>query len=342
MRPLLFLAALILPLALFSNAAQPGIWNAGGAGTFFLLYPEDSLGFQKVQMVQEQVKVQLYRGFAVVRGVYQMHNPTSDTVSIRVGYPVNSSYDATPNDRLTQVYFDDLHALRVRMRGKPVEVQKVESFERYQTHSEKDEWYVWPARFLPGDITTIEVDFIVNTNEASILEGYNRKSYNAFIYLIESGSTWKQPIGKGTILIQLMDGLTLDDIRGVSPSYEFLVNEEHNLLVWQFENLSPTAADNPVITYGEELVNNPFHTVKFKSDEYFRAIQAFNVAEALALDLQPREFGDPYDPGTSMGGITIGVFILLSVFGLPLLIVLVVLIIGIVLYRRWKRRKRSA
>jgi hypothetical protein len=34
---------------LFANAAQPGIWSAGGT-VFTMLYPEDSLTFKKVKM----------------------------------------------------------------------------------------------------------------------------------------------------------------------------------------------------------------------------------------------------------------------------------------------------
>jgi hypothetical protein len=33
----------LLPLLLYANTAQPGIRNAGGTGSFTLLFPEDSL-----------------------------------------------------------------------------------------------------------------------------------------------------------------------------------------------------------------------------------------------------------------------------------------------------------
>ena len=340
MKPFLIFFFLGISIQVLPNVAQPGIWNAGGAGTFFLLHPEDSLAFQKIQMVQEQVKIQLYRGMAVVKGVYQMHNPSADTVFLRVGYPINAFYDPSATYRQMQVQFDDLYDLRVRMRGKPVQVALDSILVEGPGLDNASEWYVWEARFLPGEITTLEVQFMVNTNDASVLEGYDHGNFNAFIYLLESGSTWKQPIGKGTIMIQLMDGLTLKDIRGVTPAGRFLVNEAKNVLVWKFENLSPSAADNPVITYGKTVGDFQFSQFLLQKEKiYYPAIHAMNHQEILGLDLQPREFGDPYDPGTSSGAMTIGIFMFLLTFGIPLLLILLAVGLGIFLYRRWKKRR---
>jgi hypothetical protein len=330
MRSILLLLCLALPFSAFSNAAQPGIWSAGGAGTFFLYYPEDSTAFQQVQMVQELVKIQLYPGFAVVKGVYQMHNPTAETISMRVGYPVNASYDASDNGWLREIRFDDLYSLRVRVRGKPVEFERV---------TDMDDWYVWETTFLPGDITTLEVDFIVPTNGARVLEGYSSRDVNAFIYLVESGATWKQPIGKGTIMVQLMDGLTLDDVRGVGPPEYFLANDSLRLMVWSFEDLSPTGDDNPVITYGKPVEDFDFSAVIAKSDEYYRAIDQLNHREAMNLSLEPRDFGNPFDAGVTPGAVAVSTVFFLAVYGIPILLILIAIVVGVVVYRRWQKRK---
>lgn len=78
-------------LMLCSNAAQPGVWNAGGGG-FNLLFPEDSSAFRKIQMQREAIAIQLYPGFGVVKGTYHMRNSTADTIKIKVGYPVQGVY----------------------------------------------------------------------------------------------------------------------------------------------------------------------------------------------------------------------------------------------------------
>ncbi|MBK7409792.1 MAG: hypothetical protein IPL49_21265 [Saprospirales bacterium] len=338
MRIFLFFLFMGLSTQAFTNAAQPGIWNAGGAGTFFLLYPEDSLSFQQIQMVQEQVKIQLYQGFAVVKGVYQMHNPTADTLFMRVGYPINASYAPSNGYRLTQVRFDDLYDLRVLVRGKPVQVALSEVEVNAPGLDAGGNWYVWESRFNPGEITTLEVNFVVNTNDASVLEGYNKGHYNAFIYLLESGSTWKQPIGKGVIMIQLMDGLTIQDIHGLIPAGRFQVNEEANLLMWNFDQLTPTNQDNPIITYGKRREAFDFAAVLSNgAQDYYRTIHRMNSGQVANMALQPHDFGDPFDPGTSTGGVVVGILFFLSMFGIPLLLIIGVLILGVFLYRKFRK-----
>ncbi|HSY61009.1 MAG TPA: hypothetical protein VK796_03990, partial [Cytophaga sp.] len=64
----------LLPVLAFSNAAAPGIWQAGGAANFSLLYPEDSVLYSNIQMVKEKISIELYKGYAVVKGKYWMYN----------------------------------------------------------------------------------------------------------------------------------------------------------------------------------------------------------------------------------------------------------------------------
>lgn len=337
MKHLFLVFFLCLNLQALSNVAQPGIWNAGGAGPFFLLHPEDSLSFQKIQMVQEMVKVQLYKGVAVVKGVYQMHNPTQDDFSLQVGYPLNAFYDPSASHRKMEIRFDDLYGLKVRVKGIPVEVYLDSMGGQGSGVVGASEWYVWETHFSPGEITTLEVQFMVNTNDASVLEGYDRGNFNAFIYLLESGSTWKQPVGKGTIMIELMGGLTLKDIRGVAPDRRFLVNEARNVLVWRFENLEPSAADNPVITYGKRLEDFQFDQVLLDKEKiFFPSIEAMNHREILGLDLQPYEFGDPFDSGTSGGMGPSGLF---SMFSVRLLLIPLILLVLIYFYFRSSRAR---
>src|SRR5690606_30316289 len=87
----IFIITLVLPQNLFANASQPGIWNAGGT-VFTMLYPEDSLTFKKIQMQEERIYIQLYRGYAVVKGIYLFRNTTQEALNFKMGYPVNCIY----------------------------------------------------------------------------------------------------------------------------------------------------------------------------------------------------------------------------------------------------------
>ena len=88
-----------------------------------------------------------------------------------------------------------------------------------------DNWIVWQMFFAPRESQTIEVYFIVNTNDAKVRSGYNLEYRNAFIYLLESGSVWHQPIEKGNFYMQLKDGLKLKNLQGLSNGFNFKFNE---------------------------------------------------------------------------------------------------------------------
>ncbi len=225
----LFLA-MVLPVTCFSNTAQPGIFHAGGTMDFTLLFPEDSGSVRKIQMVDELVAIQLYRGFAVVKGEYKMYNTTDSAITIKVGYPVNTQYKATGKSSVaTTIFFDQLYALKSYTNHKE-NFFLVQPGQAGRTMDENN-WYAWVDTFRPKDTTIISVYFIVNTNNATIIEGYTNDANNAFIYLLETGAMWQQPILKGEVKIQLMDNLKIGDIRGITPASVFEVDNGRNMLV---------------------------------------------------------------------------------------------------------------
>ena len=179
-----------------ANASQPGIWNAGGA-VFTMLFPDESSTVKKIQMQEERIYIQLYKGYAVVKGSYRFRNTASENVHFKMGYPVNGIYYGGKTD-LNEVLLDSLSSFKIKANEKWLTLWK-------ETHPElrndyknpvpsDDNWMVWKMNFAPQEIQTVEVYFIVNTNNARVQQGYNIEEKNAFIYLLESGSVWHQPI----------------------------------------------------------------------------------------------------------------------------------------------------
>lgn len=115
----------------------------------------------------------------------------------------------------------------------------------------------------------ITVYFIVNTNNTIFREGYNIETNNGFVYLLETGATWKQPIVEGEIRIKLMDDLSLNDIKGLSPDSIFKSNVKTGIFLTQFKNLSPTTDNNIVITYTENPDEFNFRDVLDREDELY-------------------------------------------------------------------------
>ena len=343
---ILLLVLLVLLVLFFSmnkeihaNAAQPGIWNAGGMGNFSLLYPEDSLAYKKIQMVDEKVSVILYKGYAVVKGEYRMYNDTKDTIFIKTGYPLNSNFKSDTKDvHRAEIMFDSLYGLKVLVNSVPVNlISEISDNKAGSLHNSN--WYVWKNIFAPEDTTLITVYFIVNTNGSIIREGYAKDENNGFIYILETGSTWKQPILKGEIKIKLEEGLTTEDIKGLKPDSVFKTDSKGNLLQYVFHNISPTEQDNVIITYNEKVDDLNFDKVLSQKETLFSKADEFSGLKINSEGLSSIKFNSPYEVESTDWPSLLLIF---SIVGIPMLILAVITIAVIVfavwLYKRYKKR----
>ncbi|MEL6593007.1 MAG: hypothetical protein AAFQ68_23105 [Bacteroidota bacterium] len=324
----LFLA---LRATLFANIAMPGIYSGGGTGEFQLLYPEDSLAFSTIQMQREQVVAQLYPGFAVIKGTYWMNNPTQDSLRMRMGYPIDGVYESRSGMRRFEISFDDLYALEVYADGQPTMVYQEEGLQLEMAEN----WYLWRQSFAPDTITKIEVYFIVNTNDASVLEGYTKDRHNAFLYLLESGRTWGGMIGQGEIVIQMMEPLDMDNIWGGMPDSGFVYNPQERIMIHRFNNWEPQAGDNIGIVYGEKLENFDFAASLESSETYFASIDQLaqrDLRQLQTQDLFLQNIFKVYSFNTT--GFVMG---LLS-FGIPLMVIFMILLVLRGLYRKISRK----
>ncbi len=339
-----WLALVLVSSQVWANAAQPGLRMAGGMGGFTLLFPEDSLSYKKIQMQEEQVSIQLYPGFAVVKGSYWMQNATADTISMRTGYPVNAHFSTTRNTSdLAEIYFDELYKLKVMINGEPVAFEK-KAFEAddpnidFYAYDQPPSWYIWSMTFPPG-VTVIDVFFIINTNESTVSQGYNRESPNGFIYVLETGASWKSPIEKGLFSIQLMEGLTVDDIKGVSPDSILSYSTEAGFLFHQFSNLVPDHKDNLVITYGHKVSDFDFQQVIAQNEIYFSRVDGFAY---LSKNPKGELMGFPSPFEVSGGGnFFMGVIMFVVLYGLPILGLLFLALFIFWFVKRRKNRKKG-
>lgn len=313
-------ALLFLYLLFCANAAQPGVWNAGGGG-FTFLFPEDSTAFRKIRMQSEAINIQLYPGFAVVKGTYQMQNTTGDTIVIKVGYPVQGIYDSEHRIERNEITFDGLYQLRVIQDGKEraiIEAPLPKQSGRARTY-DNDNWYVWESVFLPNAQTAISVYFMVNTNSARITEGYARDHHNAFLYILESGRIWQPPIGEAVFRIQCMEDLAPEDIHGISPGVDFDLLPTQKLLFGKKNDFIPMPEDNLLINYGREVKPFDFAAKTTESERYFTLIDELAHIPVEADRLISFEEADPYrvQQSTPLPWIS-----LILLFGLPALLLL--------------------
>lgn len=337
-----FVIALACHQFAFGKFSHPGIWNAGGT-VVTMLIPEDTLTFKKVQMQEERIYIQLYKGYAVVKGAYQFRNTTGEVLKFKMGYPVSGIYYGGDAD-LNAVRFDTLSSFRVKSKGEWLQLRKEPipegnpSYERPVSFC--DNRMVWEMIFAPEESRSVEVYFIVNTNEASVQRGYNSEQRNAFIYLLESGSMWHQPIEKGCFYVQLKDGLPLKSITGISQGFGFMYNETNRIFAAAKTRFSPTPKDNLVITYHEYHTDFAFNKVSIQAEELFSKIDGFSQLPLESLMYAAIETGDPYAVENT---VLAYLPVLLTVFVIfaPVIIGVLVVAMAIWAINKWVKLKRS-
>lgn len=322
-----------------ANAAQPGVWSAGG-NTFTMLYREDSATFKKVQMQNEQIFIQLYKGFAVVKGVYYFKNHSKEKLNFKMGYPVNGIYSGGQNS-LNQIQIDSLSAFKIYADQIPIPVLREpqeEHLGNFQSFSEN--WHVWNMDFDPEQTKKVEVFFIVPTNDGSVSKGYNKEHYNAFLYLLESGSVWKNPIEKGNFYIQLMDGLTAKDIHGLSNSFNFKYSEANKIFSGSKLNFTPTPNDNLVVTYFERIENFDFATILKNEKQYETSMEKFSQSDFSNLNYEKFEAKDPYEISSSLLSY-LPMAMMFVIFVLPWIVLGIILIfVGYFIFKKVRNKKK--
>lgn len=293
---ILLLFILTITQTAFANIAMPGYWNTGTGRTFFPFFKEDSIYFGKIQMKEELITIQLYKGFAVVKGVYKMQNLSSDNILLRVGFPINGTLD---HPLVNNIMFEELYNLNVTINGSQTQAFALSEYVRLRTekygkvfpfpevknsvqslYADNSNWYIWEANFKANEITEIVVYYILNTNDASQLEGYTKNYSNCFAYILESGEAWGKNIEKGKIILQLMDDLSEDDIEGVYPASSFNYYEG-NYFIYDFENLNPINNNNIIFRYWERDEKFNIETITAKADEYFSLLNSMDVNQSF-------------------------------------------------------------
>ncbi len=321
----------------FGNAAMPSISNVGTGNSFTPFFPADAKLGQQIAMQSEVVKVNLYPGFGVVKGEYQMFNATSKPITIRVGYPNNGNFinpqiDAqakSGDSKIGAVFFNELAALKVLVNGQPVKTNMLKQ--------DYLNWHVWSMEFAPQKNTTITVYYTIDTHNAQIKRGYNSSTNNGFAYILESGRLWKDKIQQGTVFIKLNDGLNEGDLLGVVPRKTLKYSQKDNYLIHEFTDLEPDNNSNILINYRNKVpFNFDFAQHKAKAASYYQQIDNLVIPPA-----EPNSLGviDKDDFSVSAVEGMLMMLVLILILGAPMWIVLAIVIIAFWLYRRWGRNR---
>jgi hypothetical protein len=274
----------LVSLSAAAKTELPGIWNAGVGGQFYPVFAADSIHFGKVVMQKELILVNLYPGFAVVKGVYSFVNTSDKTISMHVGYPVNGHY---PQRIVEHVLYNDLYNFRANANGIPVKPYRLSDSASVNptrlsgndsSSTNVSDWYVWQQEFPAGTVTTLTVYFITQNNLARHKMGNLSRDANAFGYVLESGKAWGGKIGSGQVMIKMNENLTLIEILGILP--DSLLKGDLHHLQYSFSNLEPGPSDNLLIWYEGAPPDFKFDKKVLPStDTLYQIMDAFPVSE---------------------------------------------------------------
>ncbi len=314
----------------WANIAMPGFFNVGAGAGFVPYFREDKIHLGKIQMKSELITIQLYRGYAVVKGEYMMYNHDKKKVNMKIGYPVNGTIY---NNNTNAVVFQDLYEFQVNMNQKKSEISLFRTDSIQESYRSKHlegvrNWYVWEGEFEPETITKVTVYFIVNTSNAFIRKGYDKNNSDGFCYVLESGAPWKDAIEKGRILIELKDNLELKDILAIFPNNIFKTKGKY--LALDFENLEPKPADNIIFRLEDtkNMENNDFKNITKNVKTLFENIDTLKANDISFKDSKTIDAKD-FNINHSAKGLTANFLTFLAVYGLPLFMVVIGVFVGL-------------
>lgn len=324
--------------AAYANVAMPGLFLAGAGRTPTNAASGLGLAVEHVQMVRELVVAQLYDGYAVVRGQYWFYNSHPDSIWLSVGFPVDAYSENVYRDGRESIYlrYDDLYSMRVIVNGvklesppdyqagaAPSESDSVDRTHSWLAHSD---WRVWQQWFAGHDTTAVTIYYIIRTTAPA----NEWTDFPTFGYVVESGSVWAGNIQEARVVVQMLEGQTVDDLKTVHPeSRDMRASEDGRILSYAFFNLEPTVADNLIIglnnSTGQQLGN---------IDSAYAAIDRF------AAHLPPHNsLEDEYDAdwkNPRRKGIGSGFAFLLVIASPVLLLFLVAIILVFIVIARKK------
>jgi hypothetical protein len=250
-----------------------------------------------------------------------------------MGYPINGIYNGGEVD-INQVQLDSIYKFKVKSNYKelPIDESIQDESDNVMTFNNQN-WLTWQMNFSPKEVNYVEVYFIVNTNNAQVAKGYNRKDVNTFIYLLESGSVWKQPIEKGSFIVELKDNLKIEDVNGISDHFNFKKHPTQNILFGTKTNFSPRPKDNLIITYFNTTESFDFNAILKNESKLFTSIDELSQKET-PTKLINYEVHNPYEVEATALGYLPMILTFIVIYGPIFLIGILIFLLGRFIYKK--------
>lgn len=205
--------------------------------------------------IGERVSADNYIRLAQVVAEFNMINESADTITLNVGFPVETFFlmraewrslaDSTVNELMANDAVKDytergIYDFEVSVNDdEPFAPGFIKTRGQLNNKFETDYlWFNWRTTFPPGS-TQIRVTYHVPTNYS-----YGR-GYQNLSYVLYSGSFWKDDIGHAVVRVQLPVDAKDAVLGWVTPGYRC----EGNTIIWEYEDFEPGIRDNIRLEY---------------------------------------------------------------------------------------------
>jgi hypothetical protein len=245
-----WLAVAFLTFTSSTVFANGGAWQAGVPGTGSASASNNNRR-TNVTIEDETLKIDLHPDYADVNVRYRMRN-TGPKVEQDFFFPVEH-WGKNP-DADTAEKGSDITDYQIRVDGSEVESTNVSGEKKETTETTSGSFWQenvstiksWKKSVIPFELNqTREVTIHYNAPYAEMNESVSDDLHNSdatFAYSLSPAATWKGPIGKGKIEINILHSEP-EDVSIKKPRKRFRkVNDTR--YEWQFENLKPTLADD--------------------------------------------------------------------------------------------------
>ena len=251
MRKNLLVLTLMMVRFAVSASSPLQIIGAGTASIFQPILSEDTIQSQKISLLNQQIKFDVFQGYVIVRADYWFNNSSDTTIYLLAGLPLCKNP--------VEANCSELYWLRIMINNGAPQAASVltnDSLIQKNLHGQKisavsilhgekyPSWQTWGITFLPG-VTEVSLNYGVNTSDAKLMTGKDSMVGNAFRYSF-SNYQWWNSVERGEIWLRMNDGYVTKDILGLLPDKKFLAGNSivhgtmkdvmndsaHEILLW--------------------------------------------------------------------------------------------------------------
>ncbi len=279
MKKLLFLNLLLLNIAVRAYTSQ-NIIQGGTTSIFQPVYAADTANSKALSIINQQIRIDVFQGYAVVRADYWFNNSSDKEVSFPAGF--HSCNKAAAG-------CDEFYWLRIMVNsGAPFAAHNIDSVLAGKLVAAGDRTSAFNLTFIPG-VTEISVNYGIKTAGALLITGRDSISGNAFRYIANGYQWWDNGENKGDLWIRMNGGYTTKDVIGLLPDKMFMGG--NTVLHAYLKDVLNNSSDAVLLWY-PNIDSTPASLSQVSWETQFYKVNGWKVNEKIMATLVPFSAND--------------------------------------------------